>query len=278
MTFPDRALIIVCGLLLIVVIILYTVVWKYWLETKRKHVKRHSILYNNVKFLNKNTLLHRDIDKLYSFEYRCRTSQEFNRIDIYDCFCDIVYENRDHLLLALAHLKENVKNYSEYELIYNHLLDSIDKEGLGKNYRSIEMELLKSKKRKAITEAFVEISVHYTSPQGRNHRVKSQQYPLSEIEKAIEKKEHNHLQQVLYKASTQYERSRMTPTLRYAVMQRDRFRCQICGASQEDGVRLHVDHIFPISKGGKTEMANLRTLCETCNLGKRDSYSYDGVN
>lgn len=67
-----------------------------------------------------------------------------------------------------------------------------------------------------------------------------------------------------------YEQRRlMTDSLRYDVMQRDGFRCVLCGATaKEDGVKLHVDHITPISKGGKTEMANLRTLCERCNLGK----------
>lgn len=33
-------------------------------------------------------------------------------------------------------------------------------------------------------------------------------------------------------------------------------------------MKLHVDHIMPISKGGKTEPSNLRTLCIDCNLGK----------
>lgn len=67
-----------------------------------------------------------------------------------------------------------------------------------------------------------------------------------------------------------YEQRRlMTDSLRYNVMQRDGFRCVLCGATaKEDGVKLHVDHITPISKGGKTEIANLRTLCERCNLGK----------
>lgn len=60
----------------------------------------------------------------------------------------------------------------------------------------------------------------------------------------------------------------MTPSLRYDVLKRDGFRCQICGATQADGVKLHVDHIIPVSKGGKTEINNLRTLCEECNVGK----------
>lgn len=60
--------------------------------------------------------------------------------------------------------------------------------------------------------------------------------------------------------------------LRFRVMSRDSFRCQICGRSPANSsdVRLHVDHILPWSKGGKTREDNLRTLCEQCNLGKGD--------
>lgn len=66
------------------------------------------------------------------------------------------------------------------------------------------------------------------------------------------------------------QRRLMSDSLRYQVLARDNFRCQICGSTQADGVKLHVDHIFPVSKGGKTELSNLRTLCERCNMGKRD--------
>ena len=60
--------------------------------------------------------------------------------------------------------------------------------------------------------------------------------------------------------------------LRFRVMRRDCYRCQACGKSPatEAGVLLHIDHIIPWSKGGKTCEENLRTLCEKCNLGKSD--------
>ena len=64
------------------------------------------------------------------------------------------------------------------------------------------------------------------------------------------------------------QRRLMSDSLRYDVLRRDNFRCQLCGSSAKDGVKLHVDHILPVSKGGKTEISNLRTLCERCNLGK----------
>lgn len=66
-----------------------------------------------------------------------------------------------------------------------------------------------------------------------------------------------------------------TPSLRlrFNVLQRDRFTCVACGASPvlDPGTVLHVDHVVPFSKGGKTEAANLQTLCERCNLGKADA-------
>lgn len=70
-------------------------------------------------------------------------------------------------------------------------------------------------------------------------------------------------------------REAITKSMRYDVLKRDNFRCCICGRSSEDGVKLHVDHIFPVSKGGKTTMDNLRTLCMDCNLGKSDKIEQD---
>lgn len=58
--------------------------------------------------------------------------------------------------------------------------------------------------------------------------------------------------------------------LRWKVLSRDRFRCVVCGVSPATSLecKLHVDHIVPFSKGGKTIVENLRSLCATCNIGK----------
>ena len=74
------------------------------------------------------------------------------------------------------------------------------------------------------------------------------------------------------------ERNKMTQSLRYNILRRDGFRCQLCGATAADGAKLEVDHIVPISKGGLTEPANLRTLCSQCNRGKQDKFDPDGDN
>lgn len=67
------------------------------------------------------------------------------------------------------------------------------------------------------------------------------------------------------------ERGKMSQTLRFSILERDSFSCVLCGRGNEDQVKLEVDHIIPISKGGKTESNNLRTLCKDCNQGKGDT-------
>lgn len=67
------------------------------------------------------------------------------------------------------------------------------------------------------------------------------------------------------------ERAKMTHELRYKVIRRDLHRCRSCGHSVETGAVLHVDHIVPIARGGRTEMKNLQTLCSSCNMGKSDT-------
>lgn len=59
------------------------------------------------------------------------------------------------------------------------------------------------------------------------------------------------------------------PGVRFAVLQRDRHRCRYCGAGPAES-KLHVDHVNPVSRGGTSDMHNLVTACERCNLGKSD--------
>ena len=58
--------------------------------------------------------------------------------------------------------------------------------------------------------------------------------------------------------------------IRLKVLDRDTYRCVFCGKSPatDVGTKLHIDHIIPFSKGGKTALDNLQTLCYECNLGK----------
>ncbi|WP_294537598.1 HNH endonuclease [uncultured Rhodoblastus sp.] len=66
-------------------------------------------------------------------------------------------------------------------------------------------------------------------------------------------------------------RSTLSLKIRWNVLQRDEYKCVVCGATAHDGAKLEVDHIHPVSKGGSDDIGNLRTLCQDCNSGKSDS-------
>lgn len=71
-------------------------------------------------------------------------------------------------------------------------------------------------------------------------------------------------------AFTKEQRALMTKKLRQDILDRDNYTCQVCGNSthKEPNLLLEIDHIKPVSKGGVTEMKNLRTLCWKCNRAK----------
>lgn len=63
------------------------------------------------------------------------------------------------------------------------------------------------------------------------------------------------------------KRKAISKMLRFEVFKRDNFTCQYCGGQAPDVV-LHLDHINPVAGGGDSNIMNLITSCEPCNLGK----------
>lgn len=63
-------------------------------------------------------------------------------------------------------------------------------------------------------------------------------------------------------------RKGITLTLRYVALNRDGFKCMLCGHDVKDGVKLEVDHIVRPIDGGKNVLENLRTVCSACNIGR----------
>ncbi len=76
---------------------------------------------------------------------------------------------------------------------------------------------------------------------------------------------------------TRDERRDVPLGLRFRVLSRDRFKCVLCGdhPARNPDCDLHVDHVVAWSRGGRTEMENLRTLCAQCNVGRSNRYGPD---
>lgn len=82
---------------------------------------------------------------------------------------------------------------------------------------------------------------------------------------ALEKRRANDRKKTGRRRSRQDVSDREWHALRAAVFERDGFSCTYCGA---DGNQ--VDHIHPLSRGGKSELGNLCVACSPCNARKKD--------
>jgi ATP adenylyltransferase len=75
----------------------------------------------------------------------------------------------------------------------------------------------------------------------------------------------------------------LSGSLRYEVLKRAGFRCELCGISADERA-IEVDHIIPRKFGGKDDLTNLQALCFKCNANKgaRDDKDFravrEGVN
>ena len=167
----------------------------------------------------------------------------------------------------------NRHNYTIYNKLFNELLDEL-------TYNESNLKFINSfityfqrfiSKRSLIKpkmNIIVFYNATYISPKARNKYNKTKKYYYNDLVNLTSYYKDLERLEIIKKESVAIERAKMSDSLRYNVLKRDNFRCQICGATQADGVKLHVDHIIPVSKGGKTHLTNLQTLCERCNIGK----------
>jgi 5-methylcytosine-specific restriction endonuclease McrA len=66
------------------------------------------------------------------------------------------------------------------------------------------------------------------------------------------------------------EREKWPARVKSILLARDRGKCAACGADivQELRGEGHIDHMFPIARGGCNDLVNLQLLCSKCNLAK----------
>lgn len=61
-----------------------------------------------------------------------------------------------------------------------------------------------------------------------------------------------------------------TPTQKREILERDNYRCVVCGRGKAEGVDLQIDHIKPKDQGGKNTIENGQTLCGQHNFIKKN--------
>lgn len=241
-------------------------------------VKAYSVYYKKVAELNRGYNFCWDIPengniRIYELE---KTKAKYDKRRLKD----MLYEKIEKIPLTIEQALKDVETNRELFLNYESKLNNLHSEATEQCCRRLkvsynrflkaEQELVDGILLHPICALQVQCKKEYISPAGKNVYREAATFFEGDIRNAVAEVKRASEKRNTEEYRRKAERSRVTDKLRYQIMRRDGFRCQLCGASQADGVKLHIDHIIPVSKGGTSDMENLRTLCERCNLGKGD--------
>lgn len=264
--------------IVIIILGLFTILFLVRSEYRENKVIKSSFYFKKIIELNKNSNLDFFTQRL-KFHKIYKSKAALDKADMSAAAVQYVSENITMIEKMVPEYKRCEKLFSDYKKEVNKILNTeVDYSKLNLNkFLFFSLNDFIKLETKMVDKLIIEnknkltlyVYLDYTSPKGQSYWYRDYEYAFSGILNFIKTvKQHEE-----YMKSAKYQRSILSDSLRYDVLKRDNFTCQICGASsKKDGVKLEVDHIFPVSKGGKTEMSNLQTLCERCNRGKSDKY------
>ena len=228
-----------------------------------------------------------EINSRYNFNPHISYDQTY----VYDN--EIFYDNVsccDYLIYQLQYIqkkvREEIKNVEDNKQKYSNYVDeikSIEKTGEFQSPTSkLKLDrLIKTEKnimsRKTlpapVTQFTLTVTLYCSQINGRIYNEKSQTFSVDEIYALLKKLNNKNGKffndKDIWDAICRVERGKVSNKIRFAIYNRDGYRCRMCGASGRFN-QLEIDHIIPIAKGGKTTYDNLQTLCHKCNVEKGD--------
>lgn len=261
-----------------IVIILATFII-IWIHIDKKNIK--TVLDKSeriAQLISLNTETHFiALQPIYLYTQTCNSKRQFDRFSLDDYLVALIDSNESFYQAILNKVSLNIAKYDEYVKRLQDI-DSNATEDFCNTFGFTLNKFLRYENRLfndiVLPEPQIDVDIQckatYTSPKGRNHYCKEKSYNYTQLKLIFEYTIKLRAKKETRQYQIKLERSKMTDSLRYDILKRDNFRCQICGSNVQDGVKLHVDHIIPVAKGGKTCRSNLRTLCDRCNIGKSD--------
>lgn len=271
----DTAIVVVA-----LVAIFITLSWVIFALQRRHLVDSESIALKKLGELNeasRASVAGRPMLK-QDFALSVNSKSRFDRFDLPNFMSGSILENEfwiaSEIEVRLAATKQFVAYRLDREAIEHKLLGSSSHPKVRQDrFVAVERRLFNRRKLKEpIPKAHITSTVRYTSPKGKNSYASSLVWNFDQLRRGLLDAQERRDRQSTTQALRQRERSLMTDRLRMTIMRRDGSRCRMCGASAADGATLHIDHIIPVSRDGRTVAENLQTLCAACNMGKSNTF------
>lgn len=246
-----------------------------------KFIKSYSIAYNSLLKINQKY----EFFNIPNYNLGCSYDNE-------NIFYDISTKDylTSQLLYKIKEIKNAIYNTNENKKLYNEYLKEINDIISFGNYTTSKLPIFKkllakrermlfdSAKLSPTIEFNIEVKLNLTNInriyRGCKNKVFNTEEILEIIDGLLDRKGDYYNNPEIWNSICKVERGKVTNRIRFLVYKRDNNRCVKCGSRYN----LEVDHIFPISKGGKSTLDNLQTLCHDCNQMKSNIIEEGTVN
>ena len=229
-----------------------------------------------------------EINKFYHFKRipNVELTHSYDNENFYDnisCKDYLIYQlvyTQKSTIKNMKDADDNKELFNKYnsEIASKCVMGKYDTEELLKNgerLKKYEEKLFLDNKLLPTTSFYIHVRLFLTNINGVHLTSKRCSFDSSTIRNVIymlnQKRGDFYLNEDIWQAICRVERGKVTNKMRFAIYQRDNNRCRKCGRRTGD---LEIDHIIPISKGGKSEYSNLQTLCHRCNVKKGSNIEF----
>jgi 5-methylcytosine-specific restriction endonuclease McrA len=241
----------------------------------------HSVAIKKLKAINS----HYQFEEVPCLDMQSSYDNENFYIDIspLDYLTYQLVDQKREVLRAIGVAERNAEIFADYLKVVGEIqeFDKYDTDILPffeKIRKSKEKKMFDGMVLKPITDLKIKVAINLTNVNGVNRDRKYNYFDSNEIKRVIERLSRKNgiffTDEEVWRSICRVERGKVTNKVRFAVYNRDGNRCRRCGSPCD----LEVDHIYPISKGGKSNFNNLQTLCHTCNALKSNKVEYGAAN
>lgn len=253
-------------------------------DFKRRKIKRFlnensealsTLLCLNEKYKNKLYC-----DSIYNVAHTYDNADYFEDISCEDYLIYVLQGQKNSILQRIKNAEFCKRNYASYI----NEVKKIDSFGKFRNpidgYDSDELlnaekKMFNGYKIKPPTDFKVKIKLYCAKMNGEIVDYKEQTFDKTEviylIDRLNDRNGYYYNDRGIWDSLCRVERGKVSNKLRFEILERDGYKCRYCGRGKDE-CNLQIDHIKPISKGGKSTYDNLQTLCEDCNKQKDNKY------
>ena len=239
------------------------------------------------KFVLQNSLCLKELNEINA-RYQFFPDISFDQQHTYDNenYYDTI-SCADYLIYQLQYIKQDVSDQIErinrIKLLYKHYNDETSTitqfgrflEPTGKLKSKILLEyeqiFLKQTYITPTIQFVLAVTLSCSTINGRIYQRKRESFTDIEVQNFISRLNNKRgtffNDREIWDAICRVERGKVSNKMRFLIYKRDGYRCCKCGVSSRYA-HLEIDHIIPISKGGKSTYDNLQTLCHDCNVKK----------